>query len=118
MALRLPLLAALVLGASLTAQAQTAPSAPTPPAPAAAPSAPPAPAGSTTADDKKKAAPKKAATKTPPKKAPAKDAKKTEAKAPSKTFTTGPSEVRDKQGNVIPTSPDAYPIDSALPKKK
>ena len=28
------------------------------------------------------------------------------------TYATGPLELRDRDGNVIPTSPDAYPIDS------
>lgn len=36
----------------------------------------------------------------------------------TKIYTTGPPTLRDKQGNVIPTSPEAYPVDSALPKKK
>lgn len=36
----------------------------------------------------------------------------------TKVYTTGPPALRDKQGNVIPTNPEAYPVDSALPKKK
>lgn len=28
------------------------------------------------------------------------------------TYATGPLELRDRDGNVIPISPDAYPIDS------
>ena len=28
------------------------------------------------------------------------------------TYATGPLELRDKDGNVIPITPDAYPIDS------
>ena len=28
------------------------------------------------------------------------------------TFATGPLELRDRDGNVIPITPDAYPIDS------
>ena len=39
------------------------------------------------------------------------------AQAP-KVYTTGPTTLRDKDGNVIPTSPDAYNVDSALPRKK
>ncbi len=30
------------------------------------------------------------------------------------TYSTGPKVLRDKDGNVIPTHPDAYPVDSAL----
>jgi hypothetical protein len=29
------------------------------------------------------------------------------------TYATGPLTLRDKDGNIIPTNPDAYPIDSA-----
>ena len=29
------------------------------------------------------------------------------------TYATGPLLLRDSQGNVIPTQPDAYPVDSA-----
>jgi hypothetical protein len=29
------------------------------------------------------------------------------------TYATGPTVLYDRQGNIIPTSPDAYPIDSA-----
>jgi hypothetical protein len=133
MTIRIPLAAALMLGASLAAQAQTAPSAPTPPAPAAAPVAPPPPGSATAAEkkkadakkaDAKKAPPKKAPAKSPPKDAPSKAAapttapKKGDATAKTGTISTGPSELRDKQGNVIPTDPNAYPIDSAMPKKK
>ena len=28
------------------------------------------------------------------------------------TYATGPLELRDRDGNVIPTNPEAYPIDS------
>ena len=28
------------------------------------------------------------------------------------TYATGPLELRDREGNVIPTNPEAYPIDS------
>ena len=66
------------------------------------------------AKDAAKPAPK-APAKAPPK-APPKDAPATR-QAP-KVYTTGPTELRDKQGNVIPTNPDAYNVDSALPKKK
>ena len=74
----------------------------------------------------KKAAEKKAAEKAAPPKAPPKAAPNPPAKAPpkaeapkqaTKVYTTGPSVLRDKQGNVIPTNPDAYNVDSALPKK-
>ena len=30
------------------------------------------------------------------------------------TYATGPLTIRDKDGNVIPTQPEAYPVDSAL----
>lgn len=30
------------------------------------------------------------------------------------TYATGPLELRDRDGNVIPTTPDAYPVGSAL----
>lgn len=33
------------------------------------------------------------------------------------TYSTGPTTLRDKQGNVIPTNPEAYPVDSARPGK-
>lgn len=33
------------------------------------------------------------------------------------TYSTGPKVLRDKEGNVIPTHPDAYPVDSALPAR-
>jgi hypothetical protein len=29
------------------------------------------------------------------------------------TYATGPLLIRDQQGNIIPTNPDAYPVDSA-----
>ena len=29
-------------------------------------------------------------------------------------YSTGPLELRDRDGNVIPTTPDAYPVGSAL----
>ena len=120
MAFRIPLLASLALGACLTAQAQstTAPSAPAKPTAASAPAAPAA------TDADKKAAAKKAAKKAPAKDVATKDAPKkaepattTTAKAGT-TLSTGPKELRDKDGKVIPTDPAAYPIDSALPRKK
>jgi hypothetical protein len=92
MAFRIPLLAALLVGAAAV-QAQ---------APEAAPPV----------QDPPKAAPKKAPK--PAKKA----ATKNDPKAKSATYATGPKELRDKDGNVIPTDPAAYPIDSALPRKK
>jgi hypothetical protein len=92
-------------------------------APAQAPS--PAPSAIEPAKAAPKA-PKKAPAKPDPAKAPAKDAAKSApkaaakapAKAPPKVYRTGPSELRDKDGKVIPTNPDAYNVDSALPKKK
>lgn len=33
------------------------------------------------------------------------------------TYSTGPTTLRDKQGNVIPTNPEAYPVGSARPGK-
>jgi hypothetical protein len=29
------------------------------------------------------------------------------------TYASGPLILRDRDGNIIPTSPDAYPVDSA-----
>jgi hypothetical protein len=29
------------------------------------------------------------------------------------SYATGPLLLRDKDGNIIPTQPDAYPVDSA-----
>lgn len=89
-----------------------------------------APTQTTTPVEAKKPAAKKVDnTKKPDAKKPA--AKKPDAKkaaptkpAPAATpqvtkiYTTGPPTLRDKQGNVIPTSPEAYPVHSALPKKK
>lgn len=84
--------------------------------------------------DAKKPAVKKSEPKKPdPKKADAKKSDTKKAAAPAtpaapraatelppgtKIYTTGPPILRDKDGNVIPTSPDAYNVDSALPKKK
>ena len=31
----------------------------------------------------------------------------------SATYATGPFTIRDSQGNVIPTNPESYPVDSA-----
>lgn len=140
---RIPLLATLVAAAlPLAAIAQGAapdakrPAPPPAPAPAKAPTAPSAPTATAGAQEqpKKKAADtKKADTKkADAKKADAKkaDAKKADASkapkdAPRKattvqapgTVSTGPKELRDKDGNVIPTDPSAYPIDSARPRK-
>jgi hypothetical protein len=74
---------------------------------------------------------KKAVAKKPPPKAPVAkkaEAKKTDAKKPAaapkkpveiKTMNTDkPLVLRDKEGNVIPTTPDAYNVDSALPRKR
>ncbi len=55
-------------------------------------------------DDKKKAAPKKS------------DAGAKAAKKPT-TYSTKSMEIRDEKGNVIPISPDAYDVSSALPGK-
>lgn len=33
------------------------------------------------------------------------------------TYSTGPTTLRDRQGNVIPTNPEAYPVGSARPGK-
>ena len=33
------------------------------------------------------------------------------------TYSTGPTTLRDKDGNVIPTDPKAYGVDSAVKKK-
>jgi hypothetical protein len=86
--------------------AQASPPAPEPPKPPEKSTAP--------AKPKKPAAPKKApAKKAAPKKA---DAAKSEPKKAA-VYTTGPGEVRDKDGKVIPTSPDAYNVDSAMPPK-
>jgi hypothetical protein len=75
----------------------------------------------------KKAQAKKAdAAKAPAKKVPArktgpKKAETPQAEAPKqapKTYSTGPTVLRDKEGNVIPMNPEAYPVDSALPSRK
>lgn len=83
----------------------------------AAPAPPKAP--DKPAKPKKPAQPKKAdAKKADPKKAAKKpDARAAAPKQEPKVYTTGPRELRDKDGNVIPTSPDAYNVDSALPPK-
>lgn len=66
---------------------------------------------------KKDQAKKPAPTKPAPKKAPAgdKDKKKVEINKPTKPSNVG--ELRDEKGNVIPISPDAYDVSSALPAK-
>ena len=52
-------------------------------------------------DDRKKAAPKKGAA---------------DAKKPT-VYSTKSMEIRDDKGNIIPISPDAYDVSSALPGK-
>jgi hypothetical protein len=106
-------LAALVASASTMALAQATP---------ADPAAPAAESKTPAAESKKPASAKKA----PPKKTATKPAKKDTAptaapakaapKQPSKTYSTGPTTLRDKDGNVIPTSPEAYNVDSARKK--
>ena len=77
-------------------------------------------------EEKKKPA-KKPAKKPPPKKAAAKKADDkaatpiktvpgTEQRLGPGTYSTGPTVLRDKDGNIIPTDPNAYNVDSA--KKK
>jgi hypothetical protein len=79
--------------------------------------------------DMEKVAPRKDEPKKPaPRKAPPAEAQKAEktqppakaekAKQVSKTYSTGPTVLRDKDGNVIPTNPDAYPVDSAQGSSK
>ena len=71
-----------------------------------------------------KPAPKKAAAKKPAAKAPAKEARKkappkkddADAKAAKKPANTT-MQLRDEKGNVIPMTPDAYDVSSALPAK-
>ena len=58
---------------------------------------------------------KKAAAK--PAQQPAKQIRGNEQKLGPGTYSTGPAVLRDKDGNVIPTSPDAYNVDSAIKKK-
>ena len=84
------------------------------------------------AEDLQKVAPKKPAAmkaqanteeakKAPAKKAPVKKPEPAKAEAPKqvpRTYSTGPAVLRDKEGNVIPTNPEAYPVDSALPPRK
>ena len=110
-----PCIAALVLWlASLGVAAQPAAA----PEPAKAPPKPGEPAKPQKPAAAKKAEAKKTdAKKDTPRKKP--DAKQPEAKPRQepKVYTTGPKEIRDKDGNVIPTSPDAYNVDSALPPK-
>jgi hypothetical protein len=69
----------------------------------------------------KKADSKKAQAKSAPAKKAAKKPQPASAQVPKqapKTYSTGPTVLRDKEGNVIPTNPEAYPVDSALPSKK
>lgn len=87
-------------------------------------------AQATPADTAKPAAESKpvAAKKVPPKKVARKPVKKDAApkaaapnaaasnaapKQASKTYSTGPTTLRDRDGNVIPTNPEAYNVDSA-----
>ena len=112
MSLRLSILAfsTLFACASLAATAQVTP----PDPPKAAAKADPG------KDEKKKPAAKKPAPRPVAKKS---DATKAAA-APKKPIevklmnTDKPLVLKDKEGNVIPTSPDAYNVDSALPKKR
>jgi hypothetical protein len=114
---------ALLASVSLAVSAQMAPADPPKPAPPKV--------DAKKVEAKKDEAKKPAAKKPPPKPAVAKKPeapKKPEpAKAPAppkkpieiKTMNTDkPLVLRDKDGNVIPTSPDAYNVDSALPPKK
>ena len=89
--------------AALPLQAQTQTAAPPDVAKAAA----------ATKDNKKKAAPK-AVAKDDKKAAPKKSA--ADAKKPA-AYSTKSMEIRDDKGNVIPISPDAYDVSSALPGK-
>ena len=105
------LILAFVMCVSLAVSAQTIP--PEPMKPAAA------------KDAKKDEAKKPVAKKPPPKPAAPKKPEPAKAPAPAKkpieikTMNTDkPLVLRDKDGNVIPTSPDAYNVDSALPPKK
>ncbi len=130
--MRIPILAlgVLLACASLAVSAQTTPPEPVKPVPEAKPKAPPMKAATPKADTKKVGLKKAEAKKPVAKKPPAKPAapKKPEpakAAAPSKkpmeikTMNTDkPLVLRDKDGNVIPTSPDAYNVDSALAPKK
>ena len=132
------LLAALVAALPLSAFAQAAPTDAEKKAAAAKKDAVPAPAKDAKAPPKDaKAPPKdaKAPPKAPPKgppkappkadpkkAAPAKDAKKggTEQVNPNVTIYRDAKDApvaRDNKGNVIPTSPDAYDISSAVKKK-
>jgi hypothetical protein len=54
---------------------------------------------------KKDAAPKAAASKAAP--------ASTAPKQATKTYSTGPTTLRDRDGNVIPNNPEAYNVDSA-----
>ena len=131
------LLAALVAALPLSAFAQAAPTDAEKKAAAAKKDAVPAPAKDAKAPPKDaKAPPKdaKAPPKAPPKgppkappkadpkkAAPAKDAKKggTQQVSPNVTIYRDAKDApvaRDKQGNVIPTSPDAYDVSSATKK--
>ena len=105
---------ALLASVSLAVSAQMAPADPPKPAPPKV-------------DAKKVEAKKDEAKKPAVAKKPEAPKKPEPAKAPAppkkpieiKTMNTDkPLVLRDKDGNVIPTSPDAYNVDSALPPKK
>ena len=93
---------------SAAASAQTEPTKPAEPAKKDAKKAPPKKTTEKKTTEKKKPPAKKTE--------PVKVAPGTKAELGPGTYTTGPTTLRDKDGKVIPTSPDAYNIDSA--KKK
>ena len=109
---RLPIVAlsALFACASITAAAQVTP----PDPPSAATKAEPK------KDEKKKPAAKKTAPKPVAKKPDATKAAAAPKKPPEVRLmnTNKPLVLKDKEGKVIPTSPYAYNVDSALPKKR
>ena len=90
---------------------------------AQAPADAPKPAATPDKKEEKKAVKKKlekkptkpAPPKSPPK--PVKAVPGTEQKLGPGTYSTGPTTLRDKDGNIIPTSPDAYDVSSATKKK-
>jgi histone H1/5 len=127
--MRIPILTlgALVACLSLAVSAQTPPPEPPKPAP---PKVDAKKADAKKTDAKKVVAKKDEAKKPAAKKPPAKPAV-AKKPAPAKTAappqkpveirtmnTDKPLVLRDKDGNIIPTSPDAYNVDSALPPKK
>ena len=113
--------AALVLsgaahGQSPSSSAEKAKAADSKAAPAKAPEKPSPPAKPKKPAEPAKGSAKKSAPKKPDAKAKKADPKSAPKQEP-KVYTTGPRVLRDKDGNVIPTSPDAYNVDSALPPK-